>query len=73
MHFLLGEKKCHTIKYKIAVCISDGKIVWINGPYSGKVYDKTMLKDGSFCDQLLNDELVLADKGYQDYSLVFLF
>jgi hypothetical protein len=68
--FYSGKKKCHTIKYEIGVRITDGKLLWINGPYPGKTHDKTMLEGGDLCSYLLPGETLLGDKGYQGHHQV---
>src|SRR5690349_13612686 len=63
--FYSGKKKRHTIKYEVAVRVSDGLLVWISGPFPGKVHDMAMLHDGNLCSYLVNQERILGDKGYQ--------
>eukprot|EP01118_Nematostelium_gracile_P017052 TRINITY_DN7174_c0_g1_i2.p1 TRINITY_DN7174_c0_g1~~TRINITY_DN7174_c0_g1_i2.p1 ORF type:complete len:163 (-),score=20.18 TRINITY_DN7174_c0_g1_i2:166-654(-) len=63
--FYSGKKKMHTMKYEVGVSIDLGHIIWISGPYPGKVHDSTMYKDGGIGDHLIPNELVLGDKGYR--------
>ncbi|MHB1873186.1 MAG: transposase family protein [Steroidobacteraceae bacterium] len=55
----------HTIKYEVGVRITDGQIVWISGPFPGKMHDNTMLRQGGLLEKIQDWELLLGDKGYQ--------
>jgi hypothetical protein len=56
------------LKYEVAVCIQTGWIVHTNGPYPcGEWHDLTVARD-DLCYKLIEreDEMALADGGYQD-------
>jgi DDE superfamily endonuclease len=58
------------VKYEVAVCIQTGWIVHVNGPYPcGQWHDLTVARE-DLCYKLaqseFEDEMVLADGGYQD-------
>jgi hypothetical protein len=57
------------LKYEVAVCIKTGWIVHTNGPYPcGEWHDLTVARD-DLCYKLADsdeDEMALADGGYQD-------
>jgi len=63
--FYSGKKKRHTIKYEIGCRITDGFIVWVKGPYPGSQNDITMYRNYKMEESLLENEWVLADRGYQ--------
>jgi hypothetical protein len=68
--FYSGKKKKHTLKYEVAVNITNGEIVWISGPAPGKTHDLTMLRNNGLLLLLLSGEWLLADKGYQGDSRI---
>lgn len=54
------------LRYEIGLCIQTGWIVWVNGPYPcGSHPDLKIARDWIFLE-LGNDEMVLADGGYND-------
>jgi len=52
------------MKYEIAVCLGDGKIVWCAGGEGGSVHDITLLRMYGLLDMLRPSELILGDKAY---------
>lgn len=57
------------VRYEVGLCIQNGWIVWVNGPYPcGSHSDLKIAKDWIF--RLLGgSEMVLADGGYNDGGL----
>ena len=52
------------LKYEVAVAISTGFIVWVNGPFKGGVGDSTIFKN-KLKHRLHQDESVEVDAGYR--------
>lgn len=52
------------LKYEVAVAISTGFIVWINGPFKGGKPDQEIFKEG-LKHHLYDDECVEDDSGYK--------
>ena len=50
--FYSGKKKCHTIKYEVAVNKANGHFCWVNGPFPGSVHDITMLRLGGLLNAI---------------------
>lgn len=60
-----GKECCHTLKYEVAVRITDGLPCWVAGPFLGSRHDIAMLQHYRLEGKLLQGELLLADRGYQ--------
>ena len=64
------EKMCShkmngpALKYEVAVAISTGFIVWVNGPFKGGKGDSEIFKEG-LKHHLLDNEYVEVDAGYR--------
>eukprot|EP01088_Endostelium_zonatum_P018457 TRINITY_DN5937_c0_g1_i1.p1 TRINITY_DN5937_c0_g1~~TRINITY_DN5937_c0_g1_i1.p1 ORF type:complete len:293 (-),score=20.15 TRINITY_DN5937_c0_g1_i1:93-971(-) len=65
--FYSGKKKRHTLKYEIIARVTDGQIVWVNGPFPGWMSDIQLLRHGKFEDLLTPGELILGDKAYHGH------
>ena len=52
------------LKYEVAVGISTGFIVWVNGPFQGGKGDSAIFKEG-LKNLLFDEELVEVDAGYR--------
>src|SRR4051794_35737324 len=63
-NYYSGKKGCHTIKYEVRVCISNGRLVWLAGGVPGRVHDISLARNSGILNQLQPGELILADKGY---------
>jgi hypothetical protein len=61
------------LKYEIAIRAAlPHEIIWVNGPFMGKISDITIARDYGFIDSLDDHEMALADLGYlgePDYLL----
>ncbi|PRP73248.1 transposase [Planoprotostelium fungivorum] len=55
----------HCLKYKVAVRIIDGQIVWVNGSVPGSMHDSLLCTLGGIEDGLLENEGVLGDSAYR--------
>ena len=55
------------VRYKVALGISSGDIVWTSGPYrAGRFPDLTIFCQGGLKQKLLNNkEVAVADQGYR--------
>lgn len=53
------------VKYEVAVCITTGCIVWINGPFKGSVNDNSIAW-GNIVSRLDPGERIVADSGYHN-------
>ena len=62
--FYSGKDHRHCIKYEIGVDIEDGSLVWISGPVPGAVHDMKLARLFGILDSIMDDEYILADKGY---------
>jgi hypothetical protein len=62
--FYSGKKKKHTIKYLVAVRITDGRIVWVSEPAPGRIHDITLYRM-HLQPLILPWETLLGDKGFQ--------
>jgi hypothetical protein len=58
------KKKRHTIKYKIAIQLIFGKVVWLADSIPGSIHDLEVTKSCELLDQLLKNEMILTDKAY---------
>lgn len=63
-NFFYSGKRKRTLKYLVAVRITDGRIVWISGPAPGRIGDITLYRM-HLQASLLAGECVLGDKGFQ--------
>lgn len=52
----------------MAVQIASGKIVYVSQPEPGSVQDITAIRNSSLVEDLAQDDLILADKGYQGHG-----
>ena len=52
------------LKYEVAVAISTGFIVWVNGPFKGRKRDYEIFMEG-LKHQLYDDENIEVDSGYK--------
>lgn len=62
-------KKHETIKYMIAIH-PDGNIAFISSGYNGRISDKEIFKKSGILDHIVEDDIILADKGFEIADLV---
>jgi hypothetical protein len=62
--FYSGKDHRHCIKYEVGVDVENGRLVWVGGPVPGSVHDMKLAKLFGLLDNLMDDEYILADKGY---------
>ena len=59
-----GRHKQYELKYEVGVHLVSGVIYWVSAAFTGSVHDWFIFRNSRIKDQLLNNEYVLADKGY---------
>lgn len=52
------------LRYEVAVSLDGGHIVWTNGPFPCGLYPDQKIFNNDLKNMLLQDEYVIADKGY---------
>ena len=54
------------LRYEVGVCIQTGHIVWANGPYEAGAWSDRRISLDKIVYELDDEEMVLADGGYND-------
>ena len=54
------------LRYKVAVCIQTGHIVWYNGHFPPGDWPDLRIAQDALIYELDNGELALVDRGYRD-------
>jgi len=60
------------MKYEIGVSFGLCHVCWVNGPWKGAAADPTIAKHSGLKENLLENEVVMADKIYWGDRLSFL-
>ena len=59
-----GKHHYHCVKYEVALCRKTNRVVWVSPQVRGAMHDVTVFRTMGLKDNLLPQELALADKGY---------
>eukprot|EP01121_Diplochlamys_sp_Union-15-3_P005270 TRINITY_DN1559_c0_g1_i2.p1 TRINITY_DN1559_c0_g1~~TRINITY_DN1559_c0_g1_i2.p1 ORF type:complete len:324 (-),score=16.00 TRINITY_DN1559_c0_g1_i2:63-1034(-) len=69
--FYSGKSKAVTLKYEVAVSVDSGQICWVSECSPGTFHDATILQHQGLLDMIGEDEVLIADKAYVGYDMVY--
>ena len=59
------------MRYEIAICITTGHVVWVNGPYPCGAWPDIKIAKDILYDMFNENEMALGDSGYKDGGFRF--